>query len=895
MLVFAGYLAFAVFAIPLLLRPVLEDFVWDLSGRYLRVEQIRFQPLTLTVVVEHASLAPADERAAWQGSASVERVSARLGLRRLTPQITRLDLRVLQLGIDKADATPFDLLSALPEARRPEHWLRTLPVQQVHIEDGQVSLRSAGTSQITWNMLGLQSVRTAIGRDFEVALEADNGVRWQAAGSLDWPGRLAKGRYRVERLDLAAFSDWFGLDLQTGSEARVGAEGDFQLYRHGDRWQIDLPNNSAQSEHLELCTDTNACALLRPFAVQFDASISQAPGDFYLESARANLGALEIVPGGLEESTIAVSSLVVTLESFTSNGSGRGRLDILAESAQGGSAQFSAWLRPASMAGEIGFSLTAWPLRDLWLASSDQRLLGNAYTPTAGELSGSGEAWIDGGGFRGLGSFVANGAKFEHTLGHTIAIGKLSAPAVGLAGWPLQAESSRLEVESPSLSLDSAEMWSLLAPPPAINSAIGDEQCQSITNVRISDGRVTLRSAKRPFVLSSLDGWVSGLCDGRWSAFELTGGEQGGTQLQASGRTEGPIDQSSVMLALKLEDPSAALTEPSLQRWFDGRIAAKGLKLDLAYRLGRDLWSGVQRVELANFEVLPGTGDSDLGPDWIAALLMRPDHTVRLKLQGSKLAIPSPRSLTTLLESAIDDYLPDTDATPLQALVKLNGLGALALGEIPFEPGNAVIGPQAAERLSALGSALRHRPQVLLRLTGVFDPVLDRRALQILQLRTHVALATASRLALQSGNLPLDFSDPKVHSVLDEFASRRMPGAALEAFDQQLGLPDGEAGPLPAARGENYYAALFEVLVEYSVVPDSTLASLARYRQQAVADDLAARGIDHGRLLRGDTAIAVQSRGVGITLPVALELAASGVPQPVQVGQPPEDPSVTRE
>src|SRR5690606_16589930 len=112
--------------------------------------------------------------------------------------------------------------------------------------------------------------------------------------------------------------------------------------------------------------------------------------------------------------------------------------------------------------------------------------------------------------------------------------------------------------------------------------------------------------------------------------------------------------------------------------------------------------------------------------------------------------------------------------------------------------------------LADLAGILSQRPALGIIVAGVYDPQVDKKALQTEQLRTHVALAMAADLAFRTGAEPPDFSDPIVHSVIDEFANRRLPPDVMQQFVEQYGHADADQAVLPEGDVTEYYSSLFE-------------------------------------------------------------------------------------
>jgi hypothetical protein len=150
--------------------------------------------------------------------------------------------------------------------------------------------------------------------------------------------------------------------------------------------------------------------------------------------------------------------------------------------------------------------------------------------------------------------------------------------------------------------------------------------------------------------------------------------------------------------------------------------------------------------------------------------------------------------------------------------------------------------------------------------------------LQVEQIRTHIALASAAELAFQTGSQPPDFSDPVVHSVIDEFARQQLPIAVLKAFTEQFGEADVDRGVIPEGDTAAYYAALFEVLVDYADIPQGALSTLARYRAQAVIDELAGQGMakDRLRVLPQPQSSVAELAGVPLILVLRIHSEPSG-------------------
>ncbi|HET6564218.1 MAG TPA: hypothetical protein VFG52_02295, partial [Xanthomonadales bacterium] len=73
---------------------------------------------------------------------------------------------------------------------------------------------------------------------------------------------------------------------------------------------------------------------------------------------------------------------------------------------------------------------------------------------------------------------------------------------------------------------------------------------------------------------------------------------------------------------------------------------------------------------------------------------------------------------------------------------------------------------------------------------------------------------------------------------------------------------------------EAYYAALFELLVDYEEIPQGALGTLAKYRAQAVIDGLARQGVSRHRLTTPAEAEVSEARVDGVPVSLKLELGS---------------------
>ena len=214
------------------------------------------------------------------------------------------------------------------------------------------------------------------------------------------------------------------------------------------------------------------------------------------------------------------------------------------------------------------------------------------------------------------------------------------------------------------------------------------------------------------------------------------------------------------------------------------------------------------------------------------------------------------QNLTDQLADQFTDYIRDVASRPFDVLRELVGQTDREFGSLPFAPGSAEITPATADRLALLARALERRPLLSLKVYPAFDPLADRNALAEAQVHLHVRLATSAGAHGLAADAPLDFDDPRVRAVLDEFAGER--------------LRDSDLAPGPEAGGAAYYRAIYDALAANEDVSDLALDRLARFRARSIVDAFAGHGIGEARILLGDD---IETR-TGESEPVLLRLEA---------------------
>ena len=350
-------------------------------------------------------------------------------------------------------------------------------------------------------------------------------------------------------------------------------------------------------------------------------------------------------------------------------------------------------------------------------------------------------------------------------------------------------------------------------------------------------------------------------------------------------------------LELRLDNPEASLARSFIAEHLSGQVVAEALQLLLTAQLNDGQLSFNERIRLQRVSV-PGSADLSpalkddaaelpgLNVPWLLALLQDPQSNVELVIPPQEIPLSQPLSAQAVVQAIVLEFLSRISAQPFEGLALQMGQQGRNLAAVQFESGSAELNASSSESLKVLADALLQRPGLGIALAGVYDPLIDNKALQTEQVSTHIGLATAADLAFQSGSKRPDFTDPLVHSVIDEFARRRLPAEVLEAFVTHFGEADVDRGVLPEGDIAAYYSALFELLVDHAEVPQGALVTLARYRAQAVTELLARQGVSPDRLRTAEEPHSSAAELTGVPLQLELVIHSGEDPGSLESSSP---------
>ena len=430
--------------------------------------------------------------------------------------------------------------------------------------------------------------------------------------------------------------------------------------------------------------------------------------------------------------------------------------------------------------------------------------------------------------------------------------------ATGIAGTGVVVDAGRksvsvahAQIKNPHLRLDrdqagrlemSSWLYRLLFDP--------SSKATLIRNIEMIDGRAAYNDhSVSPSVgigAERIDANITRLGQGRAmiTAVSLHGqiGGAGAGELAAQWRPSVPDDTLNLHAAVR--DFDLSILSPYVARFGGQGIASGNALLSLDVRRSKDyldLDSHLVAEDLRLGDRIESESTEDLSLELALALLE--DAHGRISIVSSERLNPADVDFNPeiFFAQTLRDAVSRLTTDPFDALAELVGRPGEDLDSLGFLPGSAEITPGTAERLNLLATALKQRPLLGLIVPPAYNPLADREALARQQMRLHVVLATSAGPPGQVDDKPLDMNDPKVQSVLDEFATTRLSNTQRDAIE----VPQ-------AGKNEAYYRSVFEALVVNHEVAESALTRLARYRAQSVEGELVRLGIGAERMQSGD-------------------------------------------
>jgi len=565
---------------------------------------------------------------------------------------------------------------------------------------------------------------------------------------------------------------------------------------------------------------------------------------------------------------IRIASLQVAAQNL---GAGQpGEFTVTGRVGQGGMLTADGTLQVAPMSLDSTVQLAGIDLADIDPERAEWALpTSPALTITSGVLAGQARVRLDRERIDSVGDFAIGQVYVIDTASGQRVLGakEISATALALRGAPLTVSAQQLRVSGPQWRLQraadgtlaGAEWLGLLVPGQV--SVIPASERLEIVNGRVEATDFAVTPPAR-FDVNDISGSVSTIRGGSTVRVSLTGQVGTGTRgrLDASWETTDPARLGLWRIAAEDLDAtrlSPYLTAVANREITDGRLdlTTNGAVADGVLTVTHSVAS--TGLRLAALDETPEAPDNAL--DLAIALLENADGRLRVDISLVPVRLDEAAPPLVRLRDGFNAAVMRVTESPFSVLGTLLGSPNTDLVPIGFEPGSAAVTETAAERLERLAEALRQRPRLGIEVGGRYDPVADRAALARQQINLHIALATSVGPPDRAAQTTLNLSEPRVNSVLEEFAGERLRPPTIAAIRARF-----------AGTGPEYYQALYDALVAHESVSGRALKNLARFRAQSVIGELSAQQINPERIVAGGGAEKGDERNGRIDLAIAV-------------------------
>lgn len=335
--------------------------------------------------------------------------------------------------------------------------------------------------------------------------------------------------------------------------------------------------------------------------------------------------------------------------------------------------------------------------------------------------------------------------------------------------------------------------------------------------------------------MNSLSGVINGLSTNHTSTaqVELDGrvDEFGSARIRGAVQPFNATEFTDLKLAFHNLDMSR-LT-PYSGKFAGRKINAGRLSVDLEYKIKQRQLAGENKFVIHQLKLGENIDSPDathLPLDLAIALLEDKEGLIDLDLPITGSLDDPQFSYGKVIWKAIVNVLGKIVTSPFRAIGKLFGSDADKLAAIGFEPGKAVITPEAQEKLKTLAAGLAKRPTLSLTVSPTADPIADLAALQ--ETATRWDVLTEMGLKLKQGEQPgpIDINNPKAQTAIENLLKDRQGQARnLKAMDK---LKRYFKKQTPQDMGQ--YAEQLQQLMLTAHITEADVAELGKARATAV-------------------------------------------------------------
>jgi hypothetical protein len=407
----------------------------------------------------------------------------------------------------------------------------------------------------------------------------------------------------------------------------------------------------------------------------------------------------------------------------------------------------------------------------------------------------------------------------------------------------------------------STNVSGLVRESPETETASADEPAWSVMlgGIAMDDGSMDFSDFSLPLPFATK---ITGM-DGTISTIDSNSSEPSNIGL------EGQVDEfglARIAGRMNLLDP-VALTDVSVEFrnlmmtnlspytvQFAGRKIAEGkMDLDLLYQIDGGMLDGQNSIVLSDLVLGEEVDHPDAAslPLGLAVALLKDSNGVidiDLPVEGD---VNDPEfKIGGVIWKAVTGLITKVVTAPFKLLGSLVGAESEDFGQFQFLAGRADLTPPELEKVAQLQQALAQRPELGLEISGVYDPAVDKPALQFVRLRATV-FERLGRDPTQEGDSG-SMLDEDVLAVLEALFAERFPGGSLSEIQAANSSP-----PLDDPEGKHqldqtaYIGSLRDRLLESEPVGPVELEALAAQRAETVADAFLAGGLDPARVSQG--------------------------------------------
>ena len=358
-----------------------------------------------------------------------------------------------------------------------------------------------------------------------------------------------------------------------------------------------------------------------------------------------------------------------------------------------------------------------------------------------------------------------------------------------------------------------------------------------VGGVRLEDASVDFSDYSLPLpfeaAIRNLDGEVSALSSTSTEPSRVD--MEGQVNEYGLARVNGELNAWDVTqqadVAVLFENLDMSRLTPYTVQFAGYAIEGGRMDLDLQYLLQDRMLQGenaivIRELQLGDKVEHPEAGSLPLG--LAVALMTDANGVIDIDLPVAGDLDDPEFKIGGLVWRALGNLIAKAVTAPFRLLGALVGIDSEDFGQMQFQPGRADVSPPDREDLVKLGEAMAQRPELALEVTGVYEPVGDRAALQV----DRVDAAIEARVEENSGGdaLPTELR----RAALESMVADKLPATDLAAVQASHTTPATEE--TEAAFDElAYQETLYQSLIDAEVVSDTELEGLATQRAEAVA------------------------------------------------------------